>query len=217
MYLFFLNLLSLLTHPRFYLREHSLVAFSRLSLRGGGRLQTNRTVIRKSTISIEGNNLINLRKADIFNSSIRVLGAGNTVHIHDAVRIYNTTIIIKKARGGYIEIGEGTHISGATIVCTGNGNYITIGKECAIAECVDIWNSDTHVITIQGQEQNNTAPIQIQDRVWIGKGVTVLKGVTIGYNSIVGMKSVVTHDIRPGTINAGVPAKEIKDNVSWHK
>ena len=84
-----------------------------------------------------------------------------------------------------------------------------------IAEGVDIWNSDTHVISINGKKLESYKPIVFKDHVWLGKNVTVLKGVTIGENSIVGMRSVVTHDIRPGTVNAGVPAKELMDGANW--
>jgi acetyltransferase-like isoleucine patch superfamily enzyme len=126
-------------------------------------------------------------------------------------------IIIKKAQGSYIEIGAFTHLGGGTLVCAGNDNCIQIGESCMIAEDVDIWSSDTHVITIQGKDTPNSFPIIIGNHVWLGKGVTVLKGVTIGDNAIVGMKSVVTHDLRACTINAGVPAKELQENADWHK
>lgn len=86
-----------------------------------------------------------------------------------------------------------------------------------IAENVEIWNSDTHVITYQGGYLNNDSPIQIHNHVWLGKGVTVLKGVVIGENAIVGMKSLVTKNINPNTINAGIPSKEIRDQVNWRK
>ena len=218
MYHFLLKFLSALTHPKRFFRTHSIVAFSRLSVKGEGQLNTRRTVIRKSSIYVEGdNNSVDLQEADIYNSTIRVLGTGNTLRIHNAVRVYNTIITIKKAKGGYIDIAERTHIGGGTIVCAGDDNFISFGKDCMIAEDVEIWSSDTHVITIEGKDTANSRPIVIGDHVWLGKGVTVLKGVAIGENAIVGMKSVVTHTIRPGTLNAGVPAKELKDGVSWHK
>ena len=53
-------------------------------------------------------------------------------------------------------------------------------------------------------------PIVIEDKVWIGIGATVLPGVRIGYGSIVGANSVVTHDVPPMTIVGGNPAKFIK-------
>lgn len=53
-------------------------------------------------------------------------------------------------------------------------------------------------------------PIVIEDKAWIGINATILPGVTVGYGSIVGAGSVVTHDVPPLTIVAGNPARIIK-------
>lgn len=161
-------------------------------------------------------NSIVAEHADIYRSSIMIEGNDNQIIIEGNTRIYNLQVIIK-SNNGLIYIGEYTSFGGGTVVCGGDGNSITIGEKCMIAEGVEIWNSDTHVITYQGEHMNNDRPIQIHDHVWLGKDVTVLKGVTIGENAIVGMKSLVTKNINPNTINAGIPAKEIRDQVNWCK
>lgn len=53
-------------------------------------------------------------------------------------------------------------------------------------------------------------PIHIGRRVWIGAGSTILPGVTVGENAVVGAGSVVTHDVEPNTIVAGNPARLIR-------
>lgn len=58
--------------------------------------------------------------------------------------------------------------------------------------------------------QPKSVPICIEDDVWIGANTTILKGVTIGYGSIIGAGSVVSKDIPPMSIAAGVPARVIK-------
>ncbi|MNC66640.1 putative acetyltransferase [compost metagenome] len=55
-----------------------------------------------------------------------------------------------------------------------------------------------------------SAPIIIQDNVWLGGDVKITQGVTIGENSIIGAGSVVTKDIPANTIAAGVPCKVIR-------
>lgn len=53
-------------------------------------------------------------------------------------------------------------------------------------------------------------PIRIGDRVWLGANVVVMKGVTIGNNSIIGMNSVITNDIPENSVAVGSPAKVIR-------
>lgn len=217
-YLTKLRLASLIGHPKRFLKEHSLIVFSRFSIESGNVFKSNHSILRKCSIRLAGkNNLVSLGKADVFNSSISIFGVNNSIWIQDGVRIYNTNIIIKKATGSHIIIGNDTHLGGGTVVCAGNENFIDIGEQCMIAEDVEIWNSDTHFITIDGKELNNSKPISIQNHVWLGKGVTVLKGTSIGENAIVGMKSLVSHDIRPGTVNAGIPTRELQNNANWHR
>lgn len=53
--------------------------------------------------------------------------------------------------------------------------------------------------------------VKIKRNAWLGAGVTVCPGVTIGENSVIGAGSVVTKDVPSNTVYAGVPAKFIKD------
>lgn len=55
------------------------------------------------------------------------------------------------------------------------------------------------------------APVTIESNAWIGFNVTILKGVTIGRGAVVGAASVVTKDVAPFTVVAGVPATKIRD------
>ena len=56
--------------------------------------------------------------------------------------------------------------------------------------------------------------IHIEDDVWIGHAVTIIRGVTIGEGSIVGANSLVTKDIHPYSIYGGIPAKLIRKRFS---
>jgi galactoside O-acetyltransferase len=55
-----------------------------------------------------------------------------------------------------------------------------------------------------------SAPITIQDKVWLGFDVVVFQGVTIGEGAVVGARSIVTHDVEPWTVVAGSPARFIR-------
>ncbi len=91
---------------------------------------------------------------------------------------------------------------------------IEIGNDVAIANHVKILTSD-HVfknndvsIKDQGIEIDK---ITIKDNVWIGAGATILKGVVIGENSIIGAQSLVNKNVPPNVIAAGVPCKVVKE------
>ncbi|MNW06569.1 putative acetyltransferase [compost metagenome] len=74
--------------------------------------------------------------------------------------------------------------------------------------------SDTDYHQIEGTV--STKPIVIGDEVWIGCKSIILKGVTIGNGAVVAAGSVVTKDVEPYTLVAGIPAKVIKRDVRWN-
>lgn len=88
---------------------------------------------------------------------------------------------------------------------------ISIGDDCAISNNVTVYDSDFHEIN----GRIKSGEITIHDHVWIGTGVTILPGVDIGTGAVVAAGSVVTHDVAAYSLVAGVPAKTIKENISW--
>ncbi len=96
---------------------------------------------------------------------------------------------------------------------------VRIGRNVLIASNVLVTDSD-HVIEPGGLPVTRngrfiTRPVFIDDNCWIGQNAVVLKGVTIGRESIVGANSVVTHDVPSRSVVAGNPARVIKKlNVS---
>lgn len=69
-----------------------------------------------------------------------------------------------------------------------------------------------HAVDAQQRSQGigTSAPITLEDNVWIGANSTICGGVTIGADSVIGAGSVVTHDIPTGVVAAGVPCKVIR-------
>ncbi len=88
---------------------------------------------------------------------------------------------------------------------------IIIGDDCAISDNFTAYDSDFHQIN----GSMNTKAIIIEDHVWIGTRVTVLPGVVIGYGSVIAAGSVVTKNVPPESLVAGVPAKVIKEHIEW--
>lgn len=132
---------------------------------------------------------------------------------------------------GSIEIGSRSFINGGTRLIS--RSKITIGDDVTIAWGCTIYDHDSH--SLDWEERANdlkqqiadykmgnsmvlnknwatvpTKPIVVENKVWIGFDVLILKGVTIGEGAVVGAKSVVTKDVEPWTVVAGNPAKLVK-------
>lgn len=112
---------------------------------------------------------------------------------------------------GKLIIGNNSNISNnCTIDLTGNltiGNYVAIAHNCSLFTH-DHDYSDNEVAAWKGKMHIKN--IVIEDGAWIGANATILPGVRIGEKSVVAAGSIVTKDVRPFTIVAGIPAKEIK-------
>lgn len=112
---------------------------------------------------------------------------------------------------GYnIEIGENFYANvNFTIL---DGAKVTIGDNVFIAPNVGIYTAG-HPLDAERRNQGleYAYPVNIGDNVWIGAGVNILPGVTIGANSVIGAGAVVTKDIPEGVVAAGNPAKVIRE------
>ena len=144
----------------------------------------------------------------------------NNVFIGDNCDIHGT---IASQCDGIVQIGSNTTIRHGTII--GCVNSIDIGNNVIISNNVHIYDNNNHPVspslrktmTSRGfygddwaWKHSDSAPIIIEDNVWIGERSTILKGVRIGEGSIVGCASVVTKDVPKYSIVAGNPAKVVK-------
>ncbi|MFB6341487.1 acyltransferase [Saccharicrinis sp. FJH62] len=114
---------------------------------------------------------------------------------------------------GELSIGDNVGMSGVAIICK---ESILIGNNVKIGENTVVYDTDFHSLDpgIRSSKDDKTSakksPVTISDNVFIGAHSTILKGVSIGRNSIVGACSVVTKSIPENEIWAGNPAKLIK-------
>ncbi len=115
--------------------------------------------------------------------------------------------------GGELRIGHGTNINGLSKILVGAG--VSIGAECTFSWDVQILDHDFHTLTVAGVTAPEKLPVMIGDRVWLGTGVIVLKGVTIGDGAVVAAGAVVTRDVPAGAIVAGVPARVVGQADGW--
>lgn len=119
-----------------------------------------------------------------------------------------------------LSIGDGTSIpKGSTLYCT--EAPLTIGRKVIFGPHPTIVTGD-HRIDVVGKYimdsheklLKNDAPVVIEDDVWCGANVTILKGVTIGRGSVIAAGAVVTKSCPPYSIVGGIPAKVLKYRFS---
>ncbi len=109
-----------------------------------------------------------------------------------------------------IEVGGSTVFSNnVTIIAV---DRVVIGRHCLLGDHVLVLDSDFHHVEPKRRNEPNppTDEVVIGDNVWLGSRVTVLKGCTIGENSVVAAGAVVTASIPANSVAAGVPAKVIR-------
>jgi acetyltransferase-like isoleucine patch superfamily enzyme len=111
-----------------------------------------------------------------------------------------------------VRIGEGTFLNIAVMVAA--MQLVEIGSHCMLANGCFVTDAnhrfDDPDAPVPWQGFDSKGPTRIGDNVWMGANVVVTSGVTIGERCVIGANSVVTQDIPPFSIAAGVPAKVLR-------
>jgi maltose O-acetyltransferase len=157
-----------------------------------------------------------LRQATHLGKKVRVFGRPiienkGILWIGDRVRLVSTVAKLELAvNEGKLEICDGAYINyGCSIAAQ---KLVRIGPNARIGTYVMITDNNFHRLEPEHRDEiPESAPVILEENVWLGGRVTVLPGVTIGAGSAVGAGSVVTHDIPPRSLAVGVPARVIKD------
>lgn len=122
---------------------------------------------------------------------------------------------------GEVIIGERCYIGASHLVCH---TRITIGDDVIISWGVTIVDHDSHALDwakrkddVENWHSMNKhwehvpiAPVRIGNKVWIGFGASILKGVEVGEGAVIGARSVVTRDVPPYSVVVGNPARVVR-------
>ncbi len=142
---------------------------------------------------------------------------GKDVKIFDFVNLYGCSIGDRTKVGTFVEIQKGASIgkdckiSSHTFICEG----VHIGDGVFVGHNVTFINDKFPRAvnpdgSMQTEEDWELIETFIKDRVSIGSSSTIMGGITIGENSVIGAGAVVTKDVPPNTVVAGVPARVMK-------
>ncbi len=118
--------------------------------------------------------------------------------------------------GGQIFWGRAARTYGCRI-WTHGGKRVIVGDDCLFSEGISIRTSDHHSIIDldDGSQLNHPADVVIGRHVWVSPEVKIMPGVRIGTGAIIGIGAVVTKDVPAAEMWAGVPARCLRQNVSW--
>ena len=109
--------------------------------------------------------------------------------------------------GGELRIGSGCFVNyGVDIVA---GSTVVLGDGVLVGPLVSIVDDDMH--QLEPGRPRRVAPITIGDDVWLGRGVVVLPGTTIGDHSVIGAGSVVRGEVPARVVAGGVPARVLRE------
>ncbi|HPJ92151.1 MAG TPA: acyltransferase [Bacteroidales bacterium] len=129
----------------------------------------------------------------------------NSTKTSNLIGLYCPCMLSTLKKSASIIIGNNCGFSGTVIA---SAKSIIIGNNVRCGANTLITDTDWHTDDYRVSEDKSVC---IEDNVWLGYGVKVLKGVSIGKNSLIGACSVVTKDIPPNVVAAGNPCRIIKE------
>jgi acetyltransferase-like isoleucine patch superfamily enzyme len=156
----------------------------------------------------------------------RLRGRGGRITIGDDCLIHCS--IDFDAPQGNVKIGDRCFIGASHLVCH---SAIEIGNDVIMSWGITVVDHNSHALDWDNRKNDvkewatgvkdwthvKTAPVFIEDKVWIGFGASILKGVRIGEGAVIGAKSVVTRDVPAYSVVGGNPARIIKVLEGQHE
>ena len=175
------------------LRRGYLPLFARLlwlRLRFRGRLKTDGVAFVCPGVKIEIG-----KDAELVLGRWSWLGAGSKVRVH----------------GGRVAIGAKSVLGEECTISA--WQHVSIGRECIIADRVMFIDFDHNTVETERpirQQGIYKRDVNVGHNVWIGYAAAILRGVSVGENSVIGTNSVVTRDVPPNAVVGGAPARVLR-------
>ena len=130
-----------------------------------------------------------------------------SIGAHTLMRSVNVPVELTTSPGALLIIGADCSINyGVSIGCT---ESVRLGDRCRLGPYVMIVDCTFHEL-LERSKRPPSQPVVIGDDVWVGAKASIMPGVTIGRGAVVGTGAVVTQDVPPFAVVAGVPAKIVR-------
>lgn len=178
--------------------------------------------VRKVQFDISGGgNSFALKESSMLDDvTIRVRGNNNRIIVGEKCYLGYGCSIWAEGNNITVQIGNKCSFTHNDQICAQEDNSsITIGEDCMFSHHINIRTSDSHLIysTETNERINFPKDVVVGRHVWIAPNSIIMKGVTIGDGCIVGSNTIVTKNIPSHSLAVGMPAKVVKQNVSWSR
>lgn len=164
----------------------------------------------------ENNLLVMSEGAKLSNCHIDIIGSNNVVFFGGHCAIDKGLVRMIGNDGMFL---FGAFSTAADVIIQCRSGQIIIADDCMFSNRIIIDNSDHHPIFDRqtGARINPNGDIILNRNVWVCRDVKISKGAVIGHESIIGESSLVSGEIPPHSLAAGMPARVIRDNVTWSR
>lgn len=174
--------------------------------------------LTRSHVSGSGNLVLRGFGSEAHGSKLNIEGSNNLVFLGPYSRLQNADIRIQ-SNDNLFYFGAFSTVESMIVMLSGPNGMISIGDTCMLSARIIIDRSDHHSIydVTSGQRINIDQDVTIDDHVWISRDVRISKGARIGRDAVIGQASIVAGQLAGGSIYGGVPAKCLRENITWSR
>ena len=143
------------------------------------------------------------------NGRLRLIGPGR-VFLEANVNAWShaeVNRLITTRPEAVIRIGRNARLNGCTIIAA---RLVEVGADCVLGSCEVRDHFPYSESPLQRRQPADALPVSIGENVWVGGQVSILPGVTVGRDSVIGIHAVVFEDVPPGVIVGGNPARVLR-------
>ena len=194
---------------------------TRVSVEGRGNdIDIRQARLNRVQVIVEGNdNVVRIHPTcRLVGATFRLVGDGLRIELGQNVKVSRWADFRLTGNGASIELERDCTVEGARFIAR-EGTHIQLGPECMLAYEVEIRTTDSHSIMdgSTGERINPDQSVVVGKHVWVGARTTILKGVSIGEDSVIATGSIVSKDIGSGVVAGGVPARVLRTGVNWDR
>lgn len=189
---------------------------------GNGNVLMCEGVVRNGSVTLSGNdNEIRISpNARLNNVRFEIRGNNNIIEIGKECAFSEGGRIRLEGNDNKLVIGYKSNLINVFFSIGHNGRTVRIKNNCLISSDVVFRTWDNHsIVSVDNPKKRivGDGDIMVENHVWIGNGVLVMKNVTIGQDSIIGAKSIVTKDVSANSLVVGCPIRVVKEGVTWNE